>query len=122
MLPQILKKPTGCYGFHHDLPVEGYIIFYAEKKRAYCPSAIRPPCHYCPKQRLSVIVLGTVARIVLRAVLAAVLGVVLRVIFAVVLRMILAVVARIILRVVLIVVRIVFHLVVGHGIPPGEIK
>ena len=94
--------------------IHRYTIFYAEKKQAYCPLAIRPPCHCCPKQRLSVVVLGTVARIVLRVVLAAVLGVVLR--------MILAVVARIILRVILIVVRIVFHLVVGHGIPPGEIK
>ena len=118
MLLQILKKPTGCYGFHHDLPVECYIIFYAEKKQAYCPSAIRPPCHGCPKQKLSVVVLGTVARIVLRVVLAAVLGVLL----AVVLRMILAVIARIILRVILIVVRVVFHLIVGHDIPPGEIK
>ena len=122
MLPQILKKPTGCYGFHDGLPVEGYILFYARKKQAYCPLAIRLPCHCCPKQNLSVIVLGTVARIVLRIVLAAVLRVVLRVILTVVLRMILAVVARIVLRVILIVVRIVFHLVVRHGIPPGEIK
>lgn len=90
---------------------------YVKRKQAYCLSAIRPLDLFDhPQQNLSIVLLGTVARIVLRAVLAAVLRVVLVVVASVVLRTVLAVVARIVLIVILVAVGVVLHLVVRHDI------
>ena len=86
-----------------------------KERQAYCHRQYaRPVTILCEAARLSVIFLGTVARIVLRIILAAVLRIVLvavlRVIAGAVLRTILAVIARIILTV----IRVVFHLIIGH--------